>query len=506
MNPLKKLAGETALYGLSSIIGRAVNFLLTPLYTHLFLTAEFGVMSKLYAYVAFFNIIYTYGMETAYFRFASRGNSEKSYNQAFSLILFTSLIFSGLIWMQSENIATLLGYEGKGYYINWIALTLAIDAIVAIPFARLRLQKKALKFASVRLSNIFLNIGFNVFFLVLCPAMAAGKFGETAASFVSYVYDPEIGVGYVFLSNLLANAAFLLMLAKDLLQVKIEFSWHEVKPMLVYASPLLIMGLAGMVNELLDRLLLEEILPDNFYDNLSPRQALGVYGACYKLSMFISLAVQAFKFAAEPFFFTNAADKNSPMLFAKVMNWFIVFCIFTFVFISINIDLIGPILVRNPAYHQGFVVVPVLLLANVFLGIYYNLTVWFKLTDKTSYGTYIGIIGAAITLGLNILLIPVLGYMGSAIATLVCYSTMAAICYFLGEKHYPIRYNVKAALTYIITGSILVWLGLMFNPENLLLKYTFRLALLAAFVVTVLSVERINPKAIRRLFAKAPLK
>lgn len=376
MNPLKKLLGETALYGLSSIVGRAVNFLLTPLYSSIFLPDDFGVLTKLYAYVAFFNIIYTYGLETAYFRFASKDPTEKSYNNAFTLILATSIFFSSIIAWQSDTIASLLGYEGKGIYITWIAITLAIDAIVAIPFAKLRLQKKAFKFATVRLTNIFLNIAFNLFFLMLCPYMAEGNLGDTAQRFASSIYNHEFRVGYIFLSNLLANAMFLVMLNKELLAAKLQLEWEYAKPMFIYAYPLLFMGLAGMINEMLDRLLLEEVLPEGFYDNLSSAGALGVYGACYKLSMFITLAVQAFKYAAEPFFFTSSTEKNSPQLFARIMNWFIVFCVFTFVFVSINVDLIGPIFVRKEEYHQGFIVVPVLLLANVFLGIYYNLTVW----------------------------------------------------------------------------------------------------------------------------------
>ncbi len=498
MNPLKKLAGETALYGLSSILGRAVNFLLIGFYTDLFSAAEYGVVTKLYAYVAFFNIVYTYGMETAFFRFASRDDKKLTYDNVFTLILSSSLFFTTVFILLSGSIANALGYPGQDNFIIWLSLTLAIDAIVAIPFALLRLEKKAAKFAFARLANVFINIGLNFFFLLLAPKMATGQYGSTLASLAEPIYDPTLGVGYIFLSNLLANALYLLMLYKELLMVKLRFQWERVKPMLVYAYPLLFMGLAGMINEMLDRVIMEEILPDDFYANFTSQQALGIYGACYKLSLFITLAVQAFKYAAEPFFFTSATDKNSPALFAKIMHWFIIFCTFAFVVISLNLDILGWIFLRREEYRTGLGVVPLLLMANIFLGIYYNLSIWFKLSDQTGYGTKISFAGAAITIIFNLILIPLMGYMGAALTTLLCYGYMAVACYILGAKHYPIPYNVKAAVLYLLLGSVLVALAFYLNPQEFLMKYSLRIILAGIFILAVVWGEKIKLSALTR--------
>jgi O-antigen/teichoic acid export membrane protein len=498
MNPLKKLAGETALYGISSILGRAVNFLLVPFYTGIFPSSEYGVVTKLYAYAAFFNIIYTYGMETGFFRFASKGDRQITYNNVFTLILGSSTFFTLVIILLSGSIASGLGYPGQDHLITWLALTLAIDAVVSIPFALLRLEKKAAKFAAIRLSNVFINVGLNIFFLLLAPAIVAGEYGGVLARIVEPIYNPNLGIGYIFLSNLIANALYLLMLYKEIISAKLKFQWERIKPMLVYAYPLLFMGLAGMINEMLDRVIMEEILPDDFYADFTSLEALGIYGACYKLSLFITLAVQAFKYAAEPFFFTSAADKNSPALFARIMHWFIIFCTLAFIVISINLDILGQLLLRRPEYRTGLDVVPLLLLANIFLGIYYNLSIWFKLSDQTGYGTKISFIGAGITVVFNFLLIPILGYMGAALTTLICYAYMATACYLLGAKHYPIPYNVKAALLYMLLGCVLVAMAYYLNPQDFLMKYSLRIILVGIFVLAVVWAEKIKLTALTR--------
>ncbi|WP_162428555.1 lipopolysaccharide biosynthesis protein [Pontibacter pudoricolor] len=491
MSIAKKLVGQTAAYGLSSIVGRVLNYLLVPIYTLVFAREEYGVVSYLYAFVGFFNIVYTYGMETAYFRFANKPDADKKalYNQVLTLIILSSLTLSGIIILASSAIASFVGIPDKPQYVIWLAIILAIDAIVAIPFALLRLENKAVKFASIKLVNILITVGANMFFLVLCRDIYYGKYLQEFQPLVSKIYNPAFGIGYIFLINLIANALQLPLLWRELSKWRFNFNLEVLRPMLYYAYPLLFMGLAGMVNEVIDRILLERILPDNFYPNTSSMAAVGVYSACYKLSIFMSLAIQAFRYAAEPFFFSQSNDKNSPQTFALVMKWFVIACSFIFLFISANLEDFA-LLLRSPEYREGLMVVPVLLLANLFLGVYYNLSVWFKLTDKTKYGTYISFGGAALTIVGNLLLIPVLGYMGSAIATLVCYFSMALASYLLGNRHYPIPYPVKTMAGYILLAAAFVWVTIVIDIENWWARHAFHLAICMAFLAIIWLFER----------------
>jgi O-antigen/teichoic acid export membrane protein len=491
MSIAKKLVGQTAAYGLSSIVGRALNYLLVPIYTAVFLTEEYGVVSYLYAGVGFFNIVYTYGMETAFFRFANKpgADRDKLYNQVLSLIICSSLVFTTVLILASGAIASYIGFPDQQEYIIWLAVILAVDAIVAIPFARLRLLNKAVKFASVKLANILLTVGANMFFLVICRNIYDGEYLQEVRPLVAYIYDPDFGIGYIFLINLVANALIIPMLWREFFSFRFELSKELLRPMLSYAYPLLFMGLAGAVNELLDRILLQEWLPEGFYPGKSNFDAIGIYSACYKLAIFMTLAIQAFRYAAEPFFFSQAAEKDSPQTFALIMKWFVIVCAFIFLFISANLEDFA-LFLRGEDYREGIMVVPVLLLANLFLGVYYNLSVWFKLTDKTRFGTFISFGGAAITILFNLLLIPVLGYMGSAIATLICYFSMALVSYILGSRHYPIPYPVKTMAGYVLLAIVLVWLALGIEVPNFWLRHAFHLAVCAAFAVIVWWRER----------------
>ncbi|HEY4652555.1 MAG TPA: polysaccharide biosynthesis C-terminal domain-containing protein [Pontibacter sp.] len=493
MSIAKKLVGQTAAYGLSSIVGRMLNYMLVPIYTDAFLPPEFGVMSYLYAFVGFFNVLYTYGMETAFFRFATKPGADKHklYNQVLSAILTSSVVLTGILLLLSGPIAAYKNYTAQEQqYIIWLAVILAIDAIVAIPFAWLRLQGKAVKFASIKMANIVITVLANLFFLWFCREIYNGAFLQGLRPFVTAVYNPEFGIGYIFLINLVANALLIPMLWKELRIFRYDLNLSQLRPMLVYAYPLMLMGMAGMVNELIDRILLEGWLPQGFYPGRSNEAAVGIYSACYKLSIFMTLAIQAFRYAAEPFFFSQSQDKNSPQTFAVIMKWFVIVCAAMFLFISVFRDDFGMLFLRKPEYREGLMVVPVLLLANLFLGVYYNLSVWFKLTDKTKYGTYISFGGAAITIVGNLLLIPVLGYMGSAIATLVCYFGMALVSYLLGNKHYPIPYPVKTIAGYILLAVGLVWATIVVDIENWWIRHAFNLILCLAFAAMVWFFER----------------
>jgi len=454
---LKKLASQTAIYGLTTIIGRFLNYLLTPLHTSIFPANEYGIVTELYAYIVVLNVIFTYGMETAYFRFATKDTAQsiKAYNNALTAIFFSSLLFSGLIFTFSGQIADLLGYSGTADIVKWIAAILALDAVVAIPFARIRLLNKVYLFAGAKISSIFLNIFFNIFFLFLCPLISSEGWFPYLLPFVHSFYQPHHSIAYVFVANLLSNVAYLPFLIPAFKGVKFSVNFKYTKQMLVYGLPILVMGIAGTINDVFSRIMLKSLLPENFYPGQSSETALGIFGACYKMAVFMTLAIQAFRFASEPFFFSNAQDKNAPELFAKVMKYFVLVCMAIFLFVSVNAGWLSDFLIRREEYKEGLNIVPVLLIANIFMGIYFNLSIWYKLTDKTYWGTYITIFGAAITVAGNYFLIPLFGYYGSVWANLACYSSMAVLSYIIGQKYYAINYPIVTILGYMGIGIAL---------------------------------------------------
>jgi O-antigen/teichoic acid export membrane protein len=491
LGQIKKLFGQTAIYGVSSIFGRAVNFLLVPLYTAVFEPSEYGVVTELYAYVAFLMVFYLYGIETTYFRFATKYENHQSYFRiAVTQSLGIALLLSGVIIGLSGDIANMLGYPESREYIVWLALILGMDGLVAVPFARLRLLGKARQFARYKISNILLNVGLNLFFLVFCPYWLE----LYPHHFLNRVYDSDVGVGYVFLSNALASTATLLFFLPGWLQFRPLFNLPKWKEMWYYATPLAIMGLAGVINEMLSRALLRHYLPEGFYSGMSNLAVLGIFGACYKLSMLMNLSVQAFRYAYEPFYFSKSKDKNSPVLFARVMNAFIIYGCLAFMAISIVLPEIAPLVLRQKSYLEALHVVPVLLFAGVFLGIFFNLSVWYKVTDRTRYGAWITLLGSGITILLNLLLIPVLGYEGSALATLGAYLLMAIVSYLWGRKYYPIPYQWGKAILYLFYAAFLVaclYIG-DFMP---ILRYILGCSGFVFFIIVVFYIEKRKVKA-----------
>ncbi|MCP4520501.1 MAG: polysaccharide biosynthesis protein [Cytophagales bacterium] len=491
MSALKKLAGQTALYGLSSIVGRALNFLLVPFYTSVLSIQDFGVMTDLYVYMAFLNIIYLFGMETTYFKTANDQGENIAFNHAFTWILIIGVILSSFFIIGSHQIAQLLSYPQLHEYIILMAIILLIDGVCAIPFAQLRFKEKPLIFASAKVSNIIINIKLNIFFLVICSHYYESTENSALKNLVMSFYDPNFKVGYILLSNLIANVLFIPFLWKSFLSYRPKVSLEYMKPMAKYAYPLAILGIAGMINEMIDRILLKEIFPKHLYPNKTNMEVLGIYGGIYKLSIFITLVRQAFQYAAEPFFFSKAKDRNAPETFATVMKYYALFCCLMFLFISLYRDLIGGILLQNDVFQEGLYILPFLLLANVFLGIYYNQSVWYKLTEKTYYGTIITIIGATITIVLNLLLIPQFGYFACAITTLVCYASMSIISYFLGQKYYPIPYPVGKILFYILLSTVLIIISFIHPYQtNTLQNLGINTGLLVCFLVVIAYQEK----------------
>jgi O-antigen/teichoic acid export membrane protein len=471
LSKIKRLAGETVLYGLGSILPRFLNFLLVPLHTKVFSEAEYGIFTQVFAYVALLNIVFTFGMETAYFRFASRpeNDEKKIFDLTQTVIVLISLSLSILLLFNLRNIAAYLDIPGKENLLRYLIIIMFIDAIVAIPFARLRLQKRPLKFAVGRLINIGLLVGLNLYFLRWSGA------------------TPDIS--QVVLANLIANGFYLLFFGSTLLSWRPRFD-KELSPRIFkYSYPVMITGLAGMFNENLSRIALDKWLPPGFYKD--PKAALGVFGANYKYAVLMNLAIQAFRFAAEPFFFSQSTEKNSPQLFARVNHYFIIVCCLLLLGVSTNLDLLKFFLGRQ-GYWEGIHIVPVLLLAYLFLGVYYNFSVWFKLTDKTQYGTLIAAVGVLVTLVANYFLIPVLGYMGSAIAALLCYAIMTITCYGLGQKYFPVPYTIGRDLAYVIVTTAIVYSVYAVDHaiETQVLRSTFHVGVLAVFLGFVLLVER----------------
>lgn len=482
-NSIKKLAGQTAIYGLSSMIGRLLNYFLVPLYTIAFLPEQYGIVTEFYAYVTFIIIVLTYGMETGFFRFSQeKAQFEKCYATSLGSLFVTSALFLILVNLFAHPISNLIQHSDHPEWVRWFAIILAFDAFSSIPFAKLRYQNRAMRFAFIKFAGIIANIFLNLFFIVACPRIAANN----PDSFLLFAYNANIGIGYIFISNLVASSLTLLLLLPDIFEVKMKFNPALLRKMLWYSFPLLIGGLAGMVNETIDRVLIKYMLPGS--DTYVMAQ-LGIYGANYKLSIMMTLFIQMFRYAAEPFFFSSAKDKNSKKLFADVMTYFVIFGLLIFLGITGYLDIVKYFI--GPNYHAGLVVVPILLLANLFLGIYFNLSVWYKLNNKTRFGAYLSIFGAIITIILNILLIPVMGYVGSAIATLVCYALMMVASYLLGRKHFKIPYDLKKIGLYFgLTALIFIafaWTKTLGNAA----KFSINTAFIFAFVGFVVYHEKL---------------
>jgi O-antigen/teichoic acid export membrane protein len=481
LNTYKKLASDTAIYGMSSIIGRFLNWWLVPYYSRLFLPAEYGVVTNLYSYVAFFLVFLTYGMETGFFRFASRSEHPgKVYSTSVLSLFGTSFLFILFILLFKDGIASLIRYEEQSQYILWLGIIVGVDAFTALPFAKLRLDNRPIKFAFIKLANITLNIGFNLFFLSLCPYLLR----HNPDTVVSLVYSPEIGVGYVFISNLLATAITLILLLPEILKIKLSFDRALLVQMLGYSFPILIVGLAGMINQNIDKILIPFLIPED----QNPMYQVGIYGANYKIAVLMNMFIQAFRYAFEPFFFSRGTAKDDKQVHAVIMNYFVIFGLLIFLGITLYIDIVKILI--DPVYHEGLKIVPLILMANLFLGIYYALSLWYKLVDKTWYGAYIALIGAAITLAMNFVLIPRIGYMGSAVAVFTCFLVMMVISYLMGQKHYPISYDLKSIFLYMGIAIVLYAISLVTRSFTPVLKYAFNTLLLLLFLILVFFREK----------------
>jgi O-antigen/teichoic acid export membrane protein len=484
LKPLKALAGQTLVYGLPSIVGRILNYLLVPLYTRAFSTADYGTVTSLYAYMSFLNIALTYGMETSLFNFSrQQEDKRKVYSTILTSVTVTSVLFLMVAWLFRDSMAAFVKDPTHPAYIVWVALILSTDAISAIAFAKLREQNKARNFAVIKALNILTNIVFNVFFIVLCPKILAHP-DNVLYSIVQQIYRPDIGVGYVFISQVLSSGITLLMLLPNMLKAGIHFDKKLLRKILPYALPLLLAGFAGMINETLDRIILLYLIkPEQV-----AREQIGIYGACYKISIIITMFVQAYKYAAEPFFFSNAKDPDFRKIYADITKYFIIICLFIFLGTMFNLSWIQYFVGKN--FRSGLKVVPILLMANLCLGVFYNLSMWYKLAHKTMFGAYLTIFGAVITIVINVVFVQYYGYMASAWATLICYASQMVVSYFLSNKYFPVKFELPRIGLYFALSLALYFVSDQVHFGSNTITLVVNNSLILLFAIVVYLVER----------------
>ncbi len=483
-NPIKKLAGETVIYGLGTMVPRFLNYLLVPLYTiYVFTKAEYGQVTLLYSYVAILLVLLTFGMETAFFRFANKSNRPKEvFNTATTLILVVTLLFLLTIFSFVDEIAILIQYPSNKEYVLITALIIAIDAITALPFAYLRYQNRALKFSSIRIISVVITISLNLIFLVAIPQY----YGDEYTSLP--IYNTTSLVSFVFIANLIGSISTLFLLASEFKSFRIRFDIVLIKKMLSYGLPILIISLSFMITEVADKIMLKYLLPNK----LEADSQLGVYAACYKLAIIMMLFIQMFRYAAEPFFFSEAKKKDAKKTYAQVMTLFIAFTWFIFLLVTLYLDLFKYFI--GSAFWSGLEIIPIILSAKLFMGVFYNLSVWYKLTNKTLYGAIIAVIGGSLTIALNIVLIPKFGYIGSAWANFVSYFSIMVISFLWGRKVYQINYKLNKILLYSSIAIIIYTVSRYIEGIDAHFYYSLVTFLLIAYVSIVFIIERSSKK------------
>jgi len=482
LNPLKKLFQQTAIYGLATVLPRMLSFLLLPLYTGILVTAGYGEVSVIFAWIAIFNVFLAYGMETAFFRFYNKNpDQEKVVSTALISIVATTLFFVIIALLFQNKMASAADIDLP--FVRYAIAIIALDAFVIIPFAWLRAIEKPMNYAVVKIANVAINLGLNIFFLVGVPGMVE----DNPDSIFAWMYRPDFEIAYIFISNLIASAITFLLMLPLYLKSNYVFDSALWKRMMNYAWPVLLAGVAYTINEVFDKILLERLLPEDI-----AQSETGMYAACYKLGMFMTLFATAFRMGIEPFFFSHAETKNPQKAYAQITNYFVVLGSVILLAIVVFADVLKALFIDED-YWEAMSVVPLVLLGSFFLGIYHNLSVWYKVTDRTRYGAFISIVGAIITIGINYVFIPKIGYMASAIATLLAYGTMMVLSYYFGRSRYPIPYNFRKILFYLgisisfsalsfyvfdrnlYVGSVLllIFLGLVYKLENDILRKVF---------------------------------
>lgn len=475
---MKVLAKETAVYGLSSIFGRVLNWLLVPMYTRVLEnTGDFGITINLYGWTALLMVILTYGMETGFFRFANKGEQkpERIYSTILLSIGFTSTLFLILGLLLLQPICAGLGYLQTPEYVAMLMIIVALDAFTSIPFGYLRYQKRPLRFASIKLLNIFLTIGLNLFFLLLCPWLYT-HFPET----VSWFYIPGYGVGYIFVANLIASVVTLFLLMPQLTGFKYTFDGTLLRQLLRYSLPVLVFGVAGVLNQSIDKI----IFPFLFADRTYADEQLGIYGACFKIAVIMVMFIQAFRYAYEPFVFAKSKNENNKQAYASALKYFIIFALLIFLGVMFYLDIIKYFV--DEKYFSGLKVVPIVMLGELFFGIYFNLSFWYKLVDETKWGAYFSTFGLVVTVFIIVQFAPTYGYIACAWASFICNLLMMLISYFVGQKKYPIEYDLKTIFVYFALAAGLYAAAMLPDIEKEWLRLLYRTGLLIVFVVFII--------------------
>ena len=486
MSGIKKLAGQTIWYGGSSIAAKFINYLLTPYLTYTLANAsDYGKMGIIYSAIPIFNILFTYGFETAYFRFASKPEYKSTiYSTASLSLFFSTILFTILLWFNQPVLAGITGLAAFPKMIQLSIVIIALDAFSTIPFARLREQGRPKKFAFVRVCGIIANIFFTWFFISYCPH----SLKNDPDSWLRLIYDSGTNpIVYVLWANVIQSAITLILLSHEIAEIRFKFNTKLWKEMMIYALPLIIVGMGGMVNETFDRLMLRWWLPGKIEFR---EEQVGIYNACYKLSILITLFIQAFKMGAEPFFFKQAESNNPQKVYARVMKFFVIIISLMFLVVSMFMPVWKHFI--GPKYWAGLSVVPILLLANMFLGIYYNLSIWYKLSNKTLAGAYITLLGAALTIILNYIFIPRYSYIACAWTTFFCYGSMMVISFIWGQKAYRIPYAWKKLVSFIVIIVILYFIhqGIAALNNNIYVNIGSAILLVTAYCWFIGTIER----------------
>jgi O-antigen/teichoic acid export membrane protein len=483
---IKKLAGQTLWYGVSSIAARFINYFLTPYLTYALTKADYGRMGAIYSAIPLMNVVFTYGMETAYFRFVQKNDRTQSVNNTATIsLLFSTIFLSIVLWMNQSFLADVTSLKELPLLIQLSIAVIGLDALSTIPFARLRNENRPLLFAFTKVAGIALNIIFTIFFISYC----SGKIKADPNNWVHFIYKPNLNpITYVLIANVIQSGFTLLLLGKWAFPKKWSFDFSLWKEMMIYALPMLIAGMGGMVNETFDRLMLGWWLPP-ITPNYADEQR-GIYNACYKLSLLITLFIQAFRMGAEPFFFKQAEGKDPHLVYARVMKFFVIIISVMFLVVSLYLPVWKYFI--SPKEWEGLSVVPILLLANMSLGIYYNLSVWYKITNNTMSGAWITLIGTSITIVINFIFIPRYSYTASAWATFFCYFTMMVVSYLWGQKKYYVPYAWKKLSAYLVIVVLLFFLHKFITSfvSNVGFSLGIALTFTLAYLYFILRVEK----------------
>lgn len=478
---LKSLAKDTAIYGMSSIIGRFLNYLLVPLYTAKLSAASggYGVITNVYSYVALLLVVLTYGMETTFFRFANKKDEDAAsvYSTTLISVGSTSLLFIALVLGFLPLIAGAMGYAEHPEYIGIMAVCVAIDAFQAIPFAYLRYKKRPIKFAALKLLFIFMNILLNLIYFVVLPALY-----KSYPGIVGYIYSPTVGVGYAFILNLVCTGSITFFFWKELTGVKYHFDKALLRRMLIYSWPILVLGIAGILNQTADKILFPFL-----YRQGGETTQLGIYGAASKIAMIMAMITQAFRYAYEPFVFGKSRDKDNQATYAKAMKYFVIFTLLAFLTVMAYMDILKHIIA--PDYWEGLQVVPIVMAAEIMMGIYFNLSFWYKLIDKTIWGAYFSGIGCAVLIAVNVIFVPTYGYIACAWAGFAGYGTAMIFSYFVGQKYYPINYPLKSIGAYVALAVVLFAAMTLLPLHSAWMRIGVNTLLIGAFVGAIIRWE-----------------